>query len=305
MEEIMARSKVEIFENTFVTLARRAGGGYKTIAEKTRIAQTFLDYLKTSGIKLRQVQSVKTKYIESYIAHRREAGIKIRTLQNEMSTFRSIYREAGMHKLADTNNSRLSNKALGLSGASRDGNKIALSHERFLEAFAKIEKKDVGVAAAMQLSYYLGLRNKEAIQSVKSLSTWKSAIERGDKTLRVVFGTKGGRPRDTTIIQRGDVIRAINYALKFSSENNNKLVDRPSMHSAMDRYRNVLRRDGGLAHENSPHSLRYSYAQASTLFHQAGGMSKEEATAMTSMDLGHGDGRGRYVERVYHQGGLE
>ncbi len=163
----------------------------------------------------------------------------------------------------------------------------------------------MGVAAAMQLSYYLGLRNKEAIQSVKSLSTWKSAIERGDKTLRVVFGTKGGRPRDTTIIQRGDVIRAINYALKFSSENNNKLVDRPSMHSAMDSYRNVLRRDGGLAHENSPHSLRYSYAQASTLFHQAGGMSKEEATAMTSMDLGHGDGRGRYVERVYHQGGLE
>lgn len=301
----MARSKVEIFQNTFVTLARRAGGGYKTVAERARIAQTLLDYLKASGIMLRQVQSVKTKHIESYIAQRREVGIKIRTLQNEMSTFRSIFREAGMHKLADPNNSRLSNKALGLSGACRDGNKIALSHERFLEAFASVEKKDVGIAAAMQLSYYLGLRNKEAIQSVKSLSTWKAAIERGEKILRVVFGTKGGRPRDTTIIDRESVVRAINYALKFANENNNKLVDKPTMHSAMDRYRNVLRRDGELTHENSPHSLRYSYAQESTLFHQAGGMNKEEAMAMTSMDLGHGDGRGRYVERVYHQGGLE
>lgn len=301
----MARSKVEIFQNAFVTLARRAGGGYKTVAERARIAQTFLGHLKASGIMLRQVQSVKTKHIENYIAQRRETGIKIRTLQNEMSTFRSIFREAGMHKLADPNNSRLSNKALGLSGACRDGNKIALSHERFLEAFANVEKKDVGIAAAMQLSYYLGLRNKEAIQSVKSLLTWKTAIERGEKTLRVVFGTKGGRPRDTTIIERESVVRAINYALKIASENNNKLVDKPTMHSAMDRYRNVLRRDGGLMHENSPHSLRYSYAQASTLFHQAGGMNKDEATAMTSMDLGHGDGRGRYVERVYHKGGLE
>ena len=33
--------------------------------------------------------------------------------------------------------------------------------------------------------------------------------------------------------------------------------------------------------------------------YQAEGFSKEEAAARTSTDLGHGDGRGRYVREVY------
>ncbi len=34
-------------------------------------------------------------------------------------------------------------------------------------------------------------------------------------------------------------------------------------------------------------------------FYLADGFSRQEARALVSMDLGHGDGRGRYVERVY------
>ncbi|HHZ8354877.1 TPA: integrase domain-containing protein, partial [Morganella morganii] len=34
-------------------------------------------------------------------------------------------------------------------------------------------------------------------------------------------------------------------------------------------------------------------------FHTRNGMSEKEVSAMVSMDLGHGDGRGRYVMRVY------
>ena len=35
-------------------------------------------------------------------------------------------------------------------------------------------------------------------------------------------------------------------------------------------------------------------------YHMKRGFTKEEAQALTSMDLGHGDGRGHYVARVYN-----
>ncbi|MCJ1111541.1 integrase domain-containing protein, partial [Escherichia coli] len=69
-----------------------------------------------------------------------------------------------------------------------------------------VEKKNPGVAAAMQLSYVLGLRTKEAVQSCKSVKSWMRALESGHNSLLIVFGTKGGRPRDTIITDR-DVVR--------------------------------------------------------------------------------------------------
>ncbi|MFO6426146.1 integrase domain-containing protein [Escherichia coli] len=46
-------------------------------------------------------------------------------------------------------------------------------------AFTEVEKKNPGVAAAMQLSYVLGLRTKEAVQSCKSVKSWMRALESG------------------------------------------------------------------------------------------------------------------------------
>ncbi|EBG5295258.1 DNA-binding protein [Salmonella enterica subsp. enterica] len=295
-----ARSKVEIFRKDFITLARRAGGSYNTVAERTRIAQQFLQHLNQTGIKLRQVDSLKARYVKSYIRQRLDEGIGKRTLQNEMSAIRAILSEAGKHKLADPQNERLNNRVLGLSGASRDGTKTPMTPEQFQAVFSAVEKKDPGVAATMQLSYVLGLRNKEAIQSAKSLDTWKRTLDKGGNKINVVFGTKGGRPRETTIIDRERVLQAVNYALKYTQEHEGKLVDKPDMRSAMDRYRNVLRR-AGMTGEYSPHSMRYSYAENSGQFHEANGLNDKEVLAMISMDLGHGDGRGRYIAQVYRQ----
>lgn len=295
-----ARSKVEIFRKDFITLARHAGGSYNTVAERTRIAQQFLQHLNQTGIKLRQVDSLKTRYVESYIRQRLDEGIGKRTLQNEMSAIRAILSEAGKHKLADPQNERLNNRTLGLSGASRDGTKTPMTPEQFQAVFSVVEKKDPGVAATMQLSYVLGLRNKEAIQSAKSLDTWKRTLDKGGNKINVVFGTKGGRSRETTIVDRERVLQAVNYALKYTQEHEGKLVDKPDMRSAMDRYRNVLRR-AGMTGEHSPHSMRYSYAENSGQFHEANGLNDKEVLAMISMDLGHGDGRGRYIAQVYRQ----
>lgn len=57
----------------------------------------------------------------------------------------------------------------------------------------------------------------------------------------------------------------------------------PDLKSAMDYWHNHLG-DAGLTGEYSPHSLRYAWA-----------------LAVTSTDLGHGDGRGKYIEQVYNR----
>ncbi|MFN7073946.1 DNA-binding protein, partial [Proteus mirabilis] len=45
------------------------------------------------------------------------------------------------------------------------------------------------------------------------------------------------------------------------------------------------------------------YAQDVEKYYLSQGFSQKEAYALTSMDLGHGDGRGDYIKRVYSQKG--
>lgn len=300
MKQKSTRSKIEGFRKDFISLARKGAGGYATIADRQRVGRYFLDHLKNSGIKLRSVDSLKVRYVENYITFRKAQKISHRTLQNEMSVLRGIFSAAGKHRLADPNNERLSNKALGISGVNRDGTKTALTREEFSKAFSEVEQQDRGVAATMRLAFVFGLRTKEAVEACKSLSTWKRAVVNGDKSVRVVFGTKGGRPRDTTIIDRDEALRAIIYAEKSASERNGKLIDKPGIHQAINRYRYFVRK-AGLIGEKAPHSMRYNFARELSIFHKAQGFNEKEVMAMISMDLGHGDGRGRYIRQVYYR----
>ncbi|ECC6922409.1 DNA-binding protein [Salmonella enterica] len=298
MKNKSARSKVEQFRRDFITLARNAGRSYATVADSMRIAGYFLNYLRDNGIKLRHTDSIKTRHIVGYLQFRKEQGISVRTIQNERSAIRGVLNQAGRYKLAAPDNPLLSNKALGLEESSRAGTKLPLSPEEFHKAFKEVEKNNRGVAAAMLLSYTLGLRNKEAVESCKSVMTWKRAIETGQNSVRVVFGTKGGRPRNTVIVDRDAVRRAINYAENVMKENNGKLVDRPDIRRAIDTYRYHVRR-AGLTGEKAPHSMRYHFSQEARRFYEDKGYTEREIYAQVSMDLGHGDGRGRYVKQVY------
>ncbi|EOF5135398.1 integrase domain-containing protein [Salmonella enterica] len=300
----MSRSE-KLFKRDMVTQAKKVGGAFKTVSNRMKIAERVALRLAGLNIQIRSAAQLKVRHIEQYIESRKNEGISRRTLQNEMSAVRQILNQAGRTKMADPNHERLSNKALGIDGASRAGTKTAITDERYYEALARIRIKDEGVAAVMQLSRYLGLRNEEAVQSVKSLKTWKQAVLGNKECVRVIFGTKGGRTRDTRIVDREKVLSAINNALVHAEKNNGKLIDRPSLKQAMDRYINVMRRDGGLKYENSNHALRYAYAQDAERYYISKGFSPEEACALTSVDLGHGDGRGDYIKRVYSQKGEE
>ncbi|MEM0568845.1 integrase domain-containing protein [Salmonella enterica] len=276
-----------ILEQEMKRLAQQAGGSHKTVHDRIKLAQ---------NVQIRRVEQLKARHIEGYVRERLAQGITKRSLQNEMAAVRCILKQAGRDRLAQSE--RLNNRSLGLSGASRNGTKLATTPEHYRDVLETARVKDPGMAAALELSRLMGLRSQEAVQSIQSLKTWRQALERGDTRLTVVFGTKGGRPRETIILDTTAVRKALDNALAVADDRHGRLIDRPDLKSAM-KYWHSQASLLGLTGAYSPHSLRYAWAQDAIRHYLAQGFCEKEALAMTAMDLGHGDGRGRYVAQVY------
>lgn len=300
-EKFMSRRE-KMLKRDLVNAIRKGGGSFKTLSDYSKILQRVGHRMAELNIQINSVGQMKVRHVEQYMDSRKNEEIANRTLQNEMTAIRRALNLSGKTLMADPKHERLSNKALGIAGGSRKGTKEAISETRYREVLSQVQTIDKGVAAAMQLSRYLGLRNEETVQSAKSLKTWQKALSRGDNKLQVIFGTKGGRARMTTVVDRQKVIDAVNNALAHCEKHNGKLIEKNGLKSALNHYINVLRSDGALAGgKETPHSLRYSYARDAMHFHIMNGYSYKEALALTSMDLGHGDGRGTYIENVYCQ----
>ncbi|EAP0879302.1 DNA-binding protein [Salmonella enterica subsp. enterica] len=286
-----------ILEQEMKRLAQQAGGSHKTVHDRIKLAQRFCERLVlVQNVQIRRVEQLKARHIEGYIRERLAQGITKRSLQNEMAAVRCILKQAGRDRLAQSE--RLNNRSLGLSGASRNGTKLAITPEHYRDVLEIARVKDPGLAAALELSRLMGLRSQEAVQSVLSLKTWRQALDRGDTCLTVVFGTKGGRPRETIILDAVTVRKALDNALIVAEDRHGRLIDKPDLKTAMKYWHSQASRLG-LTGAYSPHSLRYAWAQDAIRYYLAQGFSEKEALAMTSMDLGHGDGRGRYVAQVY------
>jgi hypothetical protein len=198
-----------------VTLARQGGGSFKTVSDRSKIASRFSERLATLNIQIRDVSHIKTKHLENYIRSRQDENISSRTLQNEMAALRSILSQGGRNVLANPAHEKLSNKALNISGASREGTKVAISDEHLKEIVLTVSEKDRGIALGVQLARYIGLRAEETVQSAKSFKTWRKNLEAGNNNVRVVFGSKGGRPRDATVFNKEKVINLLNEAIRY------------------------------------------------------------------------------------------
>lgn len=277
------------------TLATRAGGSFKTVHDRQHVAGRLADQLKKLNIQIKAVSHLKSKHIESYISARKDDGIGLRTLQNEMAGIRGILREAGRDTLADSE--RISNKFLEIHGASRNGTHRAMPDERYQALLNDLEVKDKGVWVCAQLERHLGLRAEEAVQANKSLHKWAKQLE-SNQPLRVIYGTKGGRNRDVRPVDTEVAKKAVYEALKRMKETDGKIIDKDNLKSAMNRHNSIMQ-SVGCKGVYSPHSLRYAFACDRVDCYEATGFSKADALAMTSQDLGHGDGRGTYVKQVY------
>ncbi|MGU6510849.1 integrase domain-containing protein [Salmonella enterica subsp. enterica serovar Cerro] len=238
-----------ILEQEMKRLAQQAGGSHKTVHDRVKLAQRFCERLVLAqNVQIRRVEQLKARHIEGYVRERLALGITKRSLQNEMAAVRCILKQAGRDRLAQSE--RLNNRSLGLSGASRNGTKQAITSDRYRDVLETARVKDPGLAAALELSRLMGLRSQETVQSVQSLKTWRQALEHGESRLTVVFGTKGGRPRETIILDVVAVRKALDNALTVAEDRHGRLIDKPDLKSAMKYWHSQAAQPGGTSRLN-------------------------------------------------------
>jgi hypothetical protein len=236
--------------------------------------------------------TVTKKQLSKYVSTRIEAGITPRTIQNEVSHLRRALRGAGRGEWADAvTNAQLGVPAGTRIGAGRVVNAQVLEHA--------IEHASADTRAWIQLERCLGLRREEMIESHKSLKQWEAALSRGQSFITVRHGTKGGRVRDTVIPApyRARALDAVRAALDVVTARPYLVgakTARAAQKQVHERF-SVL----GLKGTDSGHSLRRAFCRDNYEHYLSEGYGQKEALALCSRDLGHGEGRGRWVWNNY------
>ena len=271
------------------------GGSHLTKEARENTVKQFADFLKSAFTgNIREPAQIRTHHIEHY-ARSLQGQVSGRTLANRLSHIRSVMSAVG--KGAMLNQDRLSNAALGASG-SRIGTKAAMADDSYAELHALVTAKSAAAGVVMELQRALGLRMNEAVRgaNVDTLTLWQKQLQQG--YAKVVAGTKGGRPRETLIHSHDRALNAVNLALVLAKANGGHAISAGTGKQAYDHIRNVYASVGMVGHQAS-HSLRYAWAREQMQVYREQGLSERQARKELSQDLGHGDGRGRYVAMVY------
>lgn len=154
----------------------------------------------------------------------------------------------------------------------------------------------------MELQRALGLRAIEAIRAgqTDTLLRWhRELTERG--CVCVFDGTKGGRLREVHPADVGRALAAVQRAHELLEASGRRYllacakgVETTELKQAAKVYSDLCSRA-----KLQSHAARYAFARERMQAYRNDGYSQREARVATSLDLGHGDGRGRYVASVY------
>ncbi len=276
-------------------LAKAAGGSHSTIDARTRIIMQLVHNLRfEQNVQIRTISQLREKNIENWLRSGKEKGLSPRTLQNRLTAVRAVLAQAERYDTL----SRLQNtaKKVGFAGASRDGVRKPPSDDQLNRLLGNVNHQ--GVRICLEMMNEFGLRQKEAVMSAASLDKWlKDIINDRHGRFQLIQGSKGGRPRE---IWPNDPRRAaalVSKAIEFCRSNGGKLVE-GDLKQALGRF-NRQAANAGFKGLCSPHSLRYAFAQRTVARLLKDGWDKRLALSFTSQVLGHGDGRGRWVDQVY------
>lgn len=277
----------------------KLGGAYLTREARERTVRAFARIMDELGFThLISVADIRGKHLRQYIARRRTEVKGVRTLHNEMSHLRRVLRIGGQSVVA--NAKELSNKALGLVGASRRGTKVPLTDENYARVRLRaLDSGRPGMAAMIRLQRAFGLRANEAIHARSdTLDRWRSELHEGN--ISVIAGTKGGRPRNVPILSIDEALAAIDEAREITARQGSFLIV-----SANGKPSGGLKQARSIFHgwcnraAIQPHAARYAFAQELLTQLIEKGYSEREAYVAVALALGHGDGRGRYIRLVY------
>ena len=278
--------------------ARRARGkqGDHTWKGREQAFARFAQFLWNVGYQIHTVGQIREKHFRAWIDDLIARGRAKRTIANNATHIRTALEGIKRRPFAD----KVSNASLGIAGASRAGTKRPMSPAEFEPYRVEAAKTDPGVALVLELQLELGLRAEEGVRSVESLADWLRALTNpaGDGYVTIIHGTKGGKTRRSPPLDRERAADLVRRAIDFSRQHRGRLVRKPGMKKAMARYHYVTDK-AGMTGENAPHSLRYWYTTEHLRRLKAAGIARREAAAAASTWLGHGDGRGTWVELVY------
>ena len=277
---------------------RKAGGATLTKVNRSAGLNKFFTVMQTVlNIQVNSFETLKTSQVRAYVDHLKKERLTSRSIQNQLAHIRQALRAVNRDHFACSE--PMSNKAFGVSGASRDGTHQALSEVQYRAVLAATKADKPGAAACMELQRELGLRAREAIQSGESLKSWEKALL-ANIPCQVLHGTKGGRGRWTGPVDLRRALAAVRNAIAVADAQGGYLIVSKNLKSAARAYGRACEKVG-MKGEHASHALRCMFAQERYAMHLQRLGSRSEALAATSLDLGHGDGRGTYVAQVYLQ----
>lgn len=289
-------SKKTSLAKQFEYLANQRGGSHATREARALTARDFADSMKKANLQIREVKNIGTKEIKAYAQSLQERGLSKRTIANRLSHVRSAVASVGKEQMLGRQ--ELSNKSLGASGGSRIGTHKPMPEEKYQQFQQALRERNPSAAVVMELQRALGLRMQEALKgaTTETLKQWEKQLQHG--YAKVIEGTKGGRPRETLVKSVKRAQEAVQKALEHAKANKGRVMNALNYKTALNELKNDYRAVG-MTGEYSSHSMRYAWAQEQYQHYLEEGMSESLARKELSNDLGHGDGRGRYVAMVY------
>lgn len=280
---------IAAFETAFTRLAQ---GGTLTRARARTTWRALAQFAKEKKMILHP-EKMTSKQVLCFVEYRLEQGITPRVLQNEISHIRRALRGAG-RELGDVKDPKnnFGSRRLGVP----QGRRTSTAQPVDVRLIENITRADVRAVCALQAC--MGLRQTEAIRSTKDLSLWQRALQQANEDrshcfLPVVDGTKGGRERVVNIypseVRR--TLEAVTGALAMVQ--GQWVVQSKSLEAANKAYIRACDKAGFQSH-----GLRRTFAVEQFLRYREV-MSEADALRRLSRDLGHGDGRGRWVKGNY------
>ncbi len=245
--------------------------------------------------------SITVKQVRKFVQHRVMQQANPRTIQNEVSLLRRSIIGAGRGTLLTK--ALFSSARLGVPAGSRIGKGKAVDRELLEQARPNLQSQFM---AGVDLQLELGLRMNEVIMCDSQLPVWLLELtEKGASFVTVSKGTKGGKMRDIAILpsHRERCVKAIRTALTLTNQGKDFLIQSKTLRGACEKYRAHLSKVN-LRGENSSHSLRRAFAVRQYHVYLSDGHSEQETLRKLSRDLGHGDGRGRWVFNNYLRNSL-
>lgn len=277
------------------------GGSHLTRQARSATFKTFARVMRELGFGIYAAHQIGGRHLVAFAQRRATQGIKGRTCANELSHLRAVLVRIGKQGLAD--NPAYSNKALGIERGSRLGTKQPLSDAAILAFQGQmVQLGRPCIGSILELQRAFGLREVEAIRAgqVETLSRWQREMQDRGR-ICLIEGTKGGHKRE---VHPPDVNRALAAAQSalatLEATGQPYLLTRADgavtagLKQAVSVYKNLCSRAG-----IQNHAARYAFARERMQAYRNQGFSEREARAATSLDLGHGDGRGRYIASVY------